>query len=106
MQKPAIRTFANAQPFASPRAQCVICSATEDIQIHHVGGRNHVGWFTTPLCRPHHELLTKMIWVAGVDMRYTPNNKVRLIRAMMAAVIFVWALLEKLAIELEREDHK
>jgi len=47
-----------------------------------------------------------MIWVAGVDMRYTPNNKVRLIRAMMAAVIFVWALLEKLAIELEREDHK
>ena len=66
------------------------CGSTRNVELHHVGGRNHVVWFLVPLCREHHLKLTRMIERAGVDMRYTPDKEERMRRARLATYIFLW----------------
>ena len=61
-------------------------------RIHHVGGRNHVVWFTIPLCRKHHVKLTAYIAAAGVDMRYSPDRPTRFRRARQAICMLLWFL--------------
>lgn len=87
----------------SQKQRCVICGSTVDVERHHVGGQNHVSWFTIPLCRNHHVLLTAMIRRADVNMRYTPDKRVRIVRALMATTVFIWLLLKNLLQEFEEE---
>jgi hypothetical protein len=40
---------------------------------------------------------------AGIDLRTTPNIRVRLIRAMKMTLLFLWMLLDLLEREIESE---
>ena len=75
---------------------CAVCDSTKDVEANHVGGRNHVAWFTSPLCRSHHDQFHAMLRQAGVDLRYTADPIERYIRAMEAKLIFEWMLLQTL----------
>jgi hypothetical protein len=88
----------------SEKPHCVQCGSSGDIEHHHAGGRNHVPWFTVPFCRKHHVRLTAAIRLAGVNMSFTSNNRVRLLRALMAIVVLFWTLLEELLQEIERQE--
>lgn len=85
------------------KPKCVICGGTDDIELHHVGGRNHIPKYKVPLCRKRHQELTEKIRIAGGNMSYTPNKKARIVRALMAIMVFVWTLLEDLSREIEEE---
>jgi hypothetical protein len=67
-----------------------LCGTTQNVELHHVGGRNHVVWFLVPLCREHHLQLTVMLQRGGVDMRYTPDRAERMRRARLATYVFLW----------------
>ena len=73
---------------------------------HHAGGQNHIPWFITGLCRYRHERLHEAISRAGIDLSYTENKKIRLIRALMTITMLVWELLRELLEEIEREDKR
>jgi hypothetical protein len=77
---------------SSGKLRCTICESTDHVERHHVGGRNHVVWFTILLCRKHHVKLTRYIEAAGVDMRYTPDRLERLRRARQAIRMLEWLL--------------
>ena len=77
---------------SSGKLRCTICESTDHVERHHVGGRNHVVWFTILLCREHHVKLTRYIEAAGVDMRYTPDRLERLRRARQAIRMLEWLL--------------
>jgi hypothetical protein len=85
------------------KLSCQICGSAVDIERHHPGGRNHLPWSTIPLCRKHHVRVTAMIRGAGIDMRYTPNKRVRIVRALMTIVVLIWILLKQLLQEFEQE---
>jgi hypothetical protein len=78
----------------SQKPHCILCKSIVDVQRHHVGGRNHVAWFTIPLCCPHHEELTRRLRQAGVNMSYTTDKTERLRRARQAVLVFSWMLEE------------
>jgi hypothetical protein len=78
------------------RPCCAICGSAKDVEDHHVGGRNHAPRFTQPLCRRDHATLHTMIARAGVDLRFTPNNRRRWKQAMRATLCFLWRLTEDL----------
>jgi hypothetical protein len=78
----------------SAAKKCVLCGSTEKIELHHVGGRNYVPWFTIPLCRDHHVKLTALIYQAGIDMRYVSSEQERISTARQAAYVFLWMLEE------------
>jgi hypothetical protein len=70
---------------------CVVCGAFEGIEMHHVCGRNHVPWFTVPLCQPHHHHVTRLLREAGVDMRRARTKNERISQAFKAiAVLQFW----------------
>jgi len=87
---------------AKSRARCVICGSRDHVEQNHAGGRNHVAWFTMPLCRPHHVRFHELLRIAGVDLEHTPNRRIRLIRALKATLVLAWMLLEAL---LEEVSH-
>lgn len=76
----------------SGKLRCTVCGSTDQVEKHHVGGRNHVVWFTIPLCRKHHVKLTAYIEAAGIDMRYTPDRLTRIRRARRAICMLLWFL--------------
>lgn len=90
-QKPT-RPVRLAAVRASGKLRCAICDSTDQVEKHHVGGRNHVVWFTVPLCRDHHVRLTRYIEGAGIDMRYTPDRLTRIRRARQAIAMLLWFL--------------
>jgi hypothetical protein len=67
-----------------------VCGSARNVELHHVGGKNHVVWFLVPLCREHHFQLTLMLQRAGVDMRYTPDKCERMRRTRLATYVFLW----------------
>jgi hypothetical protein len=72
----------------------VICGS-EDIERNHVGGRNHIAWFTIPLCRSkHHRQFHALVTAAGINLEYTSDPRERLGRAQKATMVFQWMLLE------------
>jgi hypothetical protein len=91
------------RPSKPQKLRCVICGSTVEVERHHVGGRNHVPRYTNPLCRKHHLRVTAAIRGGGIDMRYTSDKRVRLVRALMATAVFVWTLLDELMQEFEQE---
>ncbi len=80
---------------AKTSARCVICGIKE-IEHNHVGGRNHVAWFTMPFCRKHHSQFHHLLRNAGVDLEYTSDPCERLIRALNALTACDWILQEAL----------
>lgn len=80
-------------PQPTTAGHCVICGA-EGIQRHHVGGKNHIAWFTMPLCEFHHAQISALITEAKIDLRYTDDPRERLLRAQEACQIFQWMLLQ------------
>ena len=66
---------------------CTICGAPGFIDQNHPGGRNHIAGFTMPFCKVHHDQFHEWLRVAGVDLRYTPNELERLNRASQAIMV-------------------
>ncbi len=66
----------------------------KDTERHHVGGQNHVAWFTMLLCRKHHDQVHDMLRSAGVNLEYTSDPQERRRRALKALVVFQWMLLD------------
>ena len=79
---------------AKASARCVICGSSKKIERNHVGGRNHVAWFTMPLCREHHTQHHALLRNAGVDLEYTSDPRERLSRAVNSCLVFQWMLIE------------
>lgn len=77
-------------------ARCVICGSNQDVEQNHVGGRNHVAWFTMPFCRKHHNQFHAMLGNAGVKLEYTSDPHERLCRALDATWVANWILTEAL----------
>lgn len=82
--------------------RCVICGSACRVEANHVGGRNHIAWFTCPLCGEHHDQFHALLRQAGVDLRYTLDPVERKIRALKAKTIFEWMVLEGLNHETSR----
>lgn len=80
--------------------RCVFCGGIRRMTNHHVGGRNFIAWFTMPLCASCQEIFHARQRAAGIDLRSSPNVKVRLIRALKMGVLFVWLLLDMLEREI------
>ncbi len=75
-------------------ARCVICGSKKKIEHNHVGGRNHVAWFTMPSCPKHHAQFHALLRIAGVDLEYTSDPRERLSRAGKSCLVFQWMLTE------------
>lgn len=71
-----------------------------------MGGRNHIVWFTVPLCGEHHDRFHAMLRQAGVDLRFTPDPLEQIRRALAATKVFEWLLLEKLKFEIQSRKNK
>lgn len=71
---------------------CVLCGSIEQVENHHVGGRNHAPEFTLPVCREEHSTLHRALEQAGIDLRHTPNARRRLRQALRAVLVFLWIL--------------
>ncbi len=70
---------------------CAICGSTVRVEQHHLGGRHHAPFFTIPLCRRHHEYVTRTIANSAPDlMTYTSDPAERARRARLAAYVFLW----------------
>lgn len=76
--------------------RCVICGSTRRVEANHVGGRNHIAWFTTPLCGDHHDRFHVLLRQMRLDLRYTPEPVERAIRVLKAILLFAWMVLEGL----------
>lgn len=74
--------------------RCAICSSTKRVEANHAGGRNHIAWFTIPLCGQHHDRFHALLRQIGVDLRYTANHVERLIRVLKAILVFTWMVVE------------
>jgi hypothetical protein len=61
--------------------------------MHHLGGWHHAAFFTLPLCRMHHDRVSRAIATAAPDlMSYTSDLAERARRARLAAYVFLWLL--------------
>ena len=78
----------------SERPACVICGKQTGIEQNHVGGRNHVAWFTMPFCKVHHDEFHETLRNIGIDLRHTPDELERLGRASQAIIVCLWTLEE------------
>lgn len=77
-------------------ARCVVCGSDEDVEQNHIGGRNHIAWFTMPFCRKHHDQFHALLRNAGVELEYTPDPQERMLRALGATWIANWIFTEAL----------
>lgn len=83
--------------------RCNLCGSTHEVTQHHVGGQNFIAWFTMLLCAKCQLIFHARQRGAGIDLRTTPNIKIRLIRALKMTALFVWMLLDMLEREIESE---
>jgi len=74
--------------------RCVICGSTQRVEAHHVGGQNHIAWFTIPLCGEHHDRFHALLRQIGVDLHYTSDPVERFFRVLKAILVFTWMVLE------------
>ena len=76
--------------------RCVICGSTRRVEDNHVGARNHVAWFTCPLCGDHHDRFHVLLRQIRLELRYTPDRVERAIRVLKSILVFAWMVLEGL----------
>jgi hypothetical protein len=81
--------------------RCTFCGASELIEEHHVGLRNHAPLFTLPLCQQHHREIHRLLEGSGVDMRSNTNKLHRIGWSLKALAVFLYRLAEEL---LKNED--
>lgn len=85
-----------------PRVKCpdcpvyCFCGSTKDMEQNHLGGFNHLPWFTYPFCNKDHAEFHVMCRRAGVDFNDTKNKSIRLIHALKAMLVGVWMVLDML----------
>ena len=86
--------------------RCVICGSTRRVEANHVGGRNFVAWFTSPLCGDHHDRFHVLLRQMRIELRYTSDPLERAIRVLKAMLVFAWMVLEGLqhAVNWRRGD--
>lgn len=89
---------------AKASARCVICGSRR-AERNHVGGRNHVAWFTMQFCRKHHEQFHALVRSAGINLEYTSHPRERIIRAQHACLVAQWMLTKALQ-ELSSQSEK
>jgi|SRR5215469_1327597 len=82
---------------------CSLCGTDHHVTQHHVGGRNFIAWLTMSLCAKCQKIFHARQRAAGIDLRFTPNSKLRLMRALKVAILFVWMLLDKLEGEIKSD---
>lgn len=75
---------------------CVVCGSTRRVEANHAGGRNHVAWFTIPLCGQHHDRFHALLRQIRLDLRYTSEPIERAVRVLKAILVFAWMVLEGL----------
>jgi hypothetical protein len=75
---------------------CFICGAGKYIEQNHAGGRKHIPWFKVPFCQQHHDQFHRLLESVGIDLRYTPNKRKRLVIAALALTIALWMVLQAL----------
>ncbi len=80
---------------AKASVRCVICGS-KDAERNHVGGQNHVAWFTMPFCREHHDQFHALVRAAGIDLEYISDPRERLLRGLKANTVCQWMLTEAL----------
>lgn len=90
----------NRLPSKRPRPRpkkrrCGLCGSFENVQGNHVGGQNHIAWFTTPLCGEHHDEFHRRLRAAGVNLEFTSDPREGLRQARQATLIFLWMLGER-----------
>jgi hypothetical protein len=90
---------------AKPSAGCVICGS-KSIERNHVGGRNHVAWFTMPFCQAHHDQFHALLRVAGVDLEYKSDPIERGLRALEACWVAEWVIAQSLRKHLSEQRVK
>ena len=76
--------------------KCAICDSAERVEANHVGGRNHIAWFTSPLCGEHHDRFHLLLREMRLDLRYTSEPVERTVRVLKALLLFAWMVLEGL----------
>jgi hypothetical protein len=86
--------------------RCNLCGTTHDLTRHHVGGENFIAWFRMWLCTKCHDVLHARQRAAGIDLKFTPNAKIRLLRALKLTVLFLWLLLDTLEGEIGQQADK
>jgi hypothetical protein len=79
--------------------RCNLCGTTKNVTKHHVGGQNFIAWFTMSLCTRCQDIFHARQRGAGIDLRCTPNSKLRLMRALKMVYLFEWMLLDMLESE-------
>ena len=84
-------------------ARCVICGS-EGTERNHVGGRNHVAWFSMQFCLAHHAQFHALLRNARVNLEYTSDSRERLVRALKAFMIAQWVLTEALRTLVSQDD--
>jgi len=85
---------------------CNLCGSTQHPTWHHVGGQNFIAWFRMWLCAKCQVIFHARQRAAGIDLRFTPNTKLRLIRALKMALLFAWMLLDMLEREIAPDNGK
>jgi hypothetical protein len=88
------------------KRRCALCGSTNQVQNNHVGGQNFIAWFTSPLCREHHDKFHIAVRQAGIDLRYTTDKQERLRRARQATYVFLWMVEEYARNPSEDHDEK
>jgi hypothetical protein len=83
---------------------CVICGTTRNLEKNHVGGRNHIAWFTMWFCRAHHVQFHAFLRTSGIELEYTTDARVRLIRAVQALSLCEWILHQALLHQETRNE--
>ena len=78
------------------RLRCVICGSDRNVERNHVGGRNHIAWFTMPFCREHHEQFHALLRSANVNLEYVSDSHERFLRAINACLLAQWIFTEAL----------
>jgi hypothetical protein len=76
------------------------------VQGNHLGGKQHLAWFTMPFCDRCHPLFHAMVDRAGIDLRYTDDPVERVRRALAAIKIAEWMLLEQLKTQYSNHERK
>jgi hypothetical protein len=85
---------------AASLRRCALCARSRKMNKHHLGGQNHISWLSMLLCEKCHRNFHAR-FRQSVDFHFTPNKKMRLIRAMQAVLVFLWMLLEMLRNEVQ-----
>jgi hypothetical protein len=86
--------------------RCNLCGSTHDVTKHHVGGQNFIAWFTMSLCAKCQDVFHARQRGAEIDLRFTPNAQIRLLRALKMALLFAWMLLDMLEREIDSDSEK